>query len=109
MAGQDRARDTAGRETMYGEGRGVSEPLEIRRKRLRFRSWHRGTREMDLLVGQFADAHLPGFGTEQLERFEALLLEADPDLYNWMIGAAEPPPELDHDVMELMRSFKYQP
>lgn len=93
------------RETMRARG----EPIEVRRKRLRFRSWHRGTKEMDLLVGSFADRHLGGFDQEQLDRFEALLLEPDPDLYNWMTGAAEPPPALDHDVMTLLRSFKYEP
>lgn len=101
MAGRDQ-----GRETMVAR---PDEPLEVRRKRLRFRSWHRGTREMDLLVGQFADRHLGGFEPAQLDRYEALLLEADPDLYNWMTGAAEPPQELDHDVMKLLRDFKYQP
>jgi antitoxin CptB len=83
------------------------ETTETRRKRLRFRSWHRGTREMDLLVGNFADANLPSFDDAQLDRFEALLLESDPDLYNWMIGRADPPEELDHDVIKLLRDFKY--
>lgn len=91
------------------QGPQQADELEIRRKRLRFRSWHRGTREMDLLVGQFADRHLAGFDSAQLDRYEGLLLEADPDLYNWMIGALEPPPELDHDVMKLIRNFKYKP
>lgn len=104
MAGHDEAHETT-RRTDAAAG----EPLEVRRKRLRFRSWHRGTREMDLLVGSFADRHLQGFDTAQLDRYEALLLEPDPDLYNWMIGAAEPPPELDHDVMKLIRDFKYEP
>lgn len=86
-----------------------SESLENRRKRLRFRAWHRGTREMDLLVGSFADAHLEGFESDQLDRFEGLLLEADPDLYAWMIGRADPPNDLDHDVMRMMRAFEYKP
>jgi antitoxin CptB len=82
---------------------------ETRRKRLRFRAWHRGTREMDLLVGSFADAHLDAFGPEQLDRFEGLLLEADPDVYAWMTGRAEPPSDLDHDVMRMMRAFDFKP
>ncbi|MEX0758404.1 MAG: succinate dehydrogenase assembly factor 2 [Tistlia sp.] len=104
MTGQDPAR-----ETMRAQSAEAPESLEVRRKRLRFRSWHRGTREMDLLVGSFADRHLAGFDSGQLDRYEALLLEPDPDLYNWMIGAAEPPGALDHDVMKLLRSFKYHP
>lgn len=87
----------------------TADALAIRRKRLRFRSWHRGTREMDLLVGGFADAHLAGFDSAQLDRFEGLLLEPDPDLYNWMTGAALPPAELDHDVMKMIRAFKFKP
>lgn len=87
----------------------VGESVETRRKRLRFRAWHRGTREMDLLVGSFADRHLEAFAPEQLERFEALLLESDPDLYNWMTGRADPPCDLDHDVMRMMRAFDYTP
>ena len=113
MTGQDpdrqvptgEARREIARETMSTR----PETLEVRRKRLRFRSWHRGTKEMDLLVGSFADRHLEGFGREQLDRFEALLLEADPDLYNWMTGKAVPPPDLDHDVMKLLRDFRYEP
>lgn len=85
------------------------ESLEKRRKRLRFRAWHRGTREMDLLVGSFADAHLDSFESQQLDLFEGLLLESDPDLYAWMIGRSDPPSNLDHDVMRLMRAFEYKP
>ena len=44
---------------------------EIRRKRLSFRSWHRGTRESDLILGRFADAHLATFDDGQLDRYEA--------------------------------------
>lgn len=77
-----------------------------RRKRLRFRSWHRGVREMDLILGRFADAHLEVFTPEQLDRYAALLEKGDPDLYNWIIGREPVPPELDHDVMKLLRSFK---
>ena len=85
------------------------EPLEKRRKRLRFRAWHRGTREMDLLVGSFADAYLESFESQQLDLFEGLLLESDPDLYAWMIGRSDPPANLDHEVMRLMRAFEYKP
>lgn len=82
---------------------------EIRRKKLRWRSWHRGTREMDLLVGGFADAHLAELSDEQLDRFEQLLQAPDPDLYRWLVGQEMPPPALDHDVLHMMRSFKFTP
>lgn len=79
--------------------------LDIRRKRVRFRSWHRGTREADLLFGRFADAHVDGMDMIQLDRFEALLENSDPDLYAWITGREAIPPEHDHDVMTLLRRF----
>lgn len=86
-----------------------AESPEIRRKRLRWRSWHRGTREMDLLVGGFADAHLAALDEAQLDRFEALLRAPDPDLYDWMTGREAPPEALDDDVLRLMRAFRFSP
>lgn len=83
------------------------DPTDERRKRLRFRSWHRGTREMDLLLGSFADRHLSGFSDSQLERYERLLELSDSDLYEWMTGRTPVPPEHDHDVMKLMINFKF--
>jgi antitoxin CptB len=71
-------------------------------KKLIFRSWHRGTREMDLLMGRFADRHLPDFTPAQLETYAALLELADPDLYNWITGQEPVPPELQSDVMALL-------
>ena len=65
-----------------------------RLKRLRLRSWRRGTREMDLLLGPFADARLAGFSEAQLADYEALLQESDPDLYAWATGRAAPPGRL---------------
>lgn len=78
-----------------------------RRKRLRFRSWHRGTREMDLILGRFADRHVFEFSPLQLERYERLLEENDPDLYNWLTGREPPPPEHDHDVLRLMMASAF--
>jgi antitoxin CptB len=76
-----------------------------RRDRLHFRSWHRGTREMDLLLGGFADAHLRGFTCEQLDCYEALLLQSDPDLYSWVTKTEPIPAEQDNDVMRLLSVF----
>ncbi len=81
-------------------------PCEIRRKRLMFRSWHRGTRESDLILGRFAEAHLAGFDRAQLDRYEALLECADADLFDWVTGQASPPRALDHDVMRLLLAFR---
>jgi antitoxin CptB len=80
-----------------------------RRKRLLFRSWHRGTREADLLLGSFADQHLAEFDAAQLDRYEALLAVPDPDLFDWMSGRVAPPPDQDHDVTRLLLAFRYTP
>ena len=77
-----------------------------RRKRLAFRSWHRGTRESDLILGRFADSHLAGLDEDQLDRYEALLECADADLFDWITGRANPPHEHDHDVTRLLISFR---
>ena len=78
---------------------------DIRRRRLLFRCWHRGTQESDLILGPFADGSLETLDSGQLGRFEALLDCTDPDLFDWIFGASDPPPEHDHDVMRLLRSF----
>jgi antitoxin CptB len=80
----------------------VPAPTDIRRKRLLFRSWHRGTRETDLILGHFAEAHLAAFDAGQLDRYEALLECNDADLFDWVSGRAAPPAAQDHDVMRLL-------
>jgi antitoxin CptB len=60
---------------------------ETRLKRLRIRSWRRGTREMDMLLGPFADAALPSLAPAELDAYEVLLSENDRDLYAWISGA----------------------
>lgn len=77
-----------------------------RRKRLLFRSWHRGTRETDLILGRFAEVHLAMFNDAQLDRYEALLACDDADLYDWVSGRAAPPAIHDHDVMRLLLAFR---
>ncbi len=84
-----------------------NDPLTTRRKRLLFRSWHRGSREMDLLLGRFAERHLPTFSERQLDLFEELLEAGDPDLFAWLAGREPPPSGLNHDVMRLFLNFKY--
>ncbi len=69
----------------------MRDKLDHRRKRLRFRAWRRGTKEADLLLGPFADACLDSLDEEGLASFEALLARSDPEIMDWMTGAAEPP------------------
>lgn len=83
----------------------VLSDLDKRRKRLKFRSWHRGMREVDLLIGRFADRNLDLFSERQLDLFEALLHESDPDMYAWLTGKQPVPSDLDNDVMRLMKTF----
>jgi len=85
----------------------MTDPLAIQRRRLRFRSWHRGTREADLILGRFADAHLAGFTAEQLDRYGALLEKSDPDIYDWLTGRVAVPASVDTDVFRLLRDFKF--
>lgn len=58
------------------------------------RSWRRGTKEMDLLLGPWADAHLGGLSPERLETYDALLAENDQDLMAWVLGQAPAPGHL---------------
>ena len=80
--------------------------LAVRRKRLIFRSVRRGTRESDLIIGGFANAWLARLDEDQLDRFEALLEQNDPELLSWILGLTRPPPAHDHDVMALIQNFK---
>lgn len=84
----------------------MGETIDVRRKRLRFRSWHRGTRELDLVLGFFANRTLDCMTPDQLDRYEALLAIPDPDLYGWISGATAVPAAFDNDVMKLLQSFK---
>jgi antitoxin CptB len=81
--------------------------LDVLRRKLAFRAWHRGTREADLLIGTFADRNLAGFDRRMLDAFERLLGENDPDLYDWMTGRTPPPPEHDTPVMALMIAHRF--
>lgn len=87
----------------------MTETLDIRRKRLLFRSWHRGTKEADLLLGSFAERHLCSFTPQQVDNYEALLGADDDDLLAWIGGRATPPAERESDVLRLLLAFKYAP
>jgi antitoxin CptB len=65
--------------------------LDDRRKRLLFRCWHRGTREMDLILGRFADREIADLTDSELTELEQLIEVPDPDLYAALTGDREPP------------------
>jgi antitoxin CptB len=69
----------------------MTETAEARQKRMRMRAWRRGTKEMDLILGPFADAHLAGLTPQELEVFDAILAENDQDLMQWILGQTTPP------------------
>ncbi|EKE45768.1 TPR repeat family protein [Oceaniovalibus guishaninsula JLT2003] len=64
---------------------------EIRLRRLRMRSWHRGTKEMDIVLGHYADERLAIMDDADLALYDALLDENDQDLYRWVSGQAAAP------------------
>jgi antitoxin CptB len=80
---------------------------DIRIKRLKFRAWHRGMREVDLIMGSFADQHLHNFSPDQLSQFEQILDIEDPYLYAWLSGTAPLPSSENTPVMAMMLNFKY--
>ena len=86
----------------------TDDDLEIRRKRLLYRSWHRGTKELDLFIGSFADAQLAGFDAGQLDRYEAILERDENDIYGWLVGREAVPAEIDNDVMAMLLDFTFE-
>ncbi len=87
----------------------MAEEPERRLKRLLFRARHRGMKELDLLIGGFAEQHLDKLDEAQLRRFEALLDVPEPLMYRWLLQGETPPAAYDHDVMKLLLHFKYPP
>ena len=78
-----------------------------RLKRLRFRAWHRGVREADLMIGGFFDAHHGAWGEEEIAWFEQLLEAQDVDIMAWALGTAEPPQPFRGAMMDLLRCINY--
>ena len=87
----------------------MSDAEETRRKRLLFRSWHRGTKETDLLLGTFAERHLAGFGPGEIAEYEGILEASDAELWDWLIHRRPVPPERDGAVMRLLLTYEYPP
>jgi antitoxin CptB len=79
--------------------------LDERRRRLLFRSWHRGTREMDLIMGRFADAAIGELSEAEVDAFERLSEQPEPDVYAWITGDRPVPPEHDTTLFKKLRRF----
>lgn len=82
-----------------------SADLDPRRRKVLFRSWHRGTREMDLIMGRFADVHIGGFSDAELDDFEALIEVPDRDLFAWVTDKAVTPGNYDTSVFRALKTF----
>ena len=82
--------------------------MDERRKRARFRAWRRGFREIDLILGGFADARIESLDETALAAFERLLDAQDQDVYAWIVGAAAPAPEHDTPLLRAIADHAEQ-
>lgn len=89
---------------MTGSSRSSAD-LDPRRKRVLFRAWHRGIREMDLIMGKFCDAHIAAMDETDLADFELLIEAPDRDLFAWLTGAEATPVKHDTPVWQRLRDF----
>jgi antitoxin CptB len=87
----------------------MNDPLDIRRRKLRYRSRRRGTKELDLLLGEFAERYLGSMDETLLDCYERFLLESDPDLEDWLAGRREPPADLDPVLRAMVTAYEYRP
>ncbi len=81
----------------------TSETPEHRLKRLKMRSGHRGIKEMDMILGAFADKGLSALSSAELDIYETMLAENDHDLYAWFSGRQAPPPEYEDLIGHIAR------
>ena len=82
-------------------------PPDPNLKRLHWRAHHRGTKEADLLVGGFFDAHHPSWGANERAAFEAMLDEQDVDIMAWAHGTAIPPKRFEGPMIEALKKLDY--
>jgi len=80
---------------------------DARLKRLRFRAWHRGTREADMLVGGYFDRWHECWSDAEASWFEAFLEEQDIDIIAWATGTAAVPARLRGDMMNRLQDTDY--
>ena len=82
-----------------------SEGLDVRRRKVLFRSWHRGMRETDLIMGRFADAAVAELTEDEVGEFERLLEVPDRDMLAWVTGELDVPPDFDTALFRKLRDF----
>ena len=81
--------------------------LEIRRKRMKFQCWHRGIREMDLILGNFADKFLAELTEVELDDLSVLLDQPDTDVYQWIVGQAPVPEDFNTPVFARVQRLDF--
>jgi antitoxin CptB len=91
------------------ETSGADDGLAVRRRKLKFRSWHRGMREMDLIMGRFADAFIDAMGPDELDQYERLTEMPDPELFACVLADGAPPSDLDSPMLRRLRAFYRAP
>ncbi len=81
-------------------------PRDLWLKRLRYRSWHRGCKETDLILGTYCDRHIESLNEADLQRYEALLDEDDADIWSWLTGKTPCPKPHFEPLLQLLRTLK---
>lgn len=84
-----------------------SADLDPRRRKILFRAWHRGMREMDLIMGRFADDAIAGLDDAELDEFERLIEVLDRDLLSWVTGEAAVPENYDTELFRRLKAFHH--
>ena len=82
-------------------------PMDDELKALHWRAWHRGTREADMMIGGFFDAHHQRWGSLERAWFSDLLAEQDVDIMAWAIGTAAVPARFSGPMIEAMQKLDY--
>ena len=80
--------------------------IENLRKKILFRSWHRGTKEMDLILGEFANNNVSNMDLDDLNKFQEFLNLSDPDLYKWIVAEYDSFPKEFEDFFKKIISQK---
>ncbi len=80
---------------------------DTRLKRLKFRSWHRGTREADMMIGGYFERWHAHWDDDEIAWFEALLEEQDVDIMAWAMGQQPVPQRWRGEMMRRLQALDY--
>ena len=87
----------------------MNDPLNSMRKKLHWRAWHRGTKELDHLMGQFVDLHLAKMTEEQMLAVADFMQEPEPELTVWLTDSSTVPEHLPAFLRDWLRSYEFDP